>query len=87
MQVIFKGAVILAVGLLATSGAIRLTAQQLDPALLGDIRFRSIGPAVMSGRVSCLDVVSADGKTIYVGAASGGIWKSQDLGITFKPVF
>lgn len=62
-------------------------AQHIDPALLGDIRFRSIGPAVMSGRVSCLDVVNADGKTIYVGAASGGVWKSEDFGITFRPVF
>lgn len=62
-------------------------AQYVDPALLGDIRFRNIGPAVMSGRVACLDVVAADGKTIYVGAASGGVWKSDDFGVTFKPVF
>ncbi len=53
----------------------------------GDLRARSIGPATMSGRVSCLAGVSTAPEIIYVGAASGGIWKSISAGASFKPVF
>jgi photosystem II stability/assembly factor-like uncharacterized protein len=42
----------------------------------------------MSGRVAAVDARNIDGKTtIYVGAASGGVWKSSDGGTRFKPVF
>src|SRR5205814_703140 len=45
------------------------------------------GPAVMGGRVAAIDGTSDSPSTIYVGAASGGVWKSTDAGFTFKPVF
>ncbi len=48
---------------------------------------RSIGPAGMSGRVPAIDVVSSDPRIVWVGAASGGVWKSTDAGLTFEPVF
>jgi photosystem II stability/assembly factor-like uncharacterized protein len=49
---------------------------------------RNIGSAVMSGRVAAVTAVKEDGRlTIYVGAASGGVWKSNNGGTTFKPVF
>lgn len=50
---------------------------------------RNIGSAAMSGRISALAVNrEPTGKiTIFVGAASGGVWKSEDNGTTFKPVF
>ena len=42
----------------------------------------------MSGRVAAIAAVKEDGKlTVYVGAASGGVWKSSNGGTTFKPVF
>ena len=42
----------------------------------------------MSGRVAALDAVREDGRlTIYIGAASGGVWKSVNGGTTYKPVF
>jgi photosystem II stability/assembly factor-like uncharacterized protein len=49
---------------------------------------RSIGPAVMGGRISDIAAVQ-DGHrlTIYVGSASGGVFKSKDGGITFQPIF
>lgn len=53
----------------------------------GDLRARAIGPATMSGRVSTLDGVHSSPEIIYVGAASGGIWKSISAGAAFKPVF
>ena len=49
---------------------------------------RNIGSATMSGRVSALAAVKDKGRlTIYIGAASGGVWKSVNGGTTYKPVF
>lgn len=53
----------------------------------GDLRARDIGPAVMSGRISSLDVVHRDPRIIYVGAAGGGVWKSTSAGANFQSVF
>jgi len=53
----------------------------------GGIEARAIGPAVMSGRITAIDAVASRPLTIWVGAASGGVWKSKDGGTTFKPVF
>ncbi|MCS7079986.1 MAG: glycosyl hydrolase [Chloracidobacterium sp.] len=60
---------------------------KLDSSMLGAWTARAIGPATMSGRIAALDVVNTNPKIIYVGAASGGVWKSSDGGLTFKPVF
>src|SRR5260370_41951788 len=47
-----------------------------------------MGSAGMSGRVAAIAAVKEDGRlTVYVGAASGGVWKSSNGGTTFKPVF
>ncbi len=59
----------------------------IDPATFGDLRARAIGPAVMSGRIAAIDAVPGPPLTIYVGAASGGVWKSTDGGVTFRPIF
>ena len=53
----------------------------------GEIKARHIGPAVMSGRIAALDAVDADPRIVYVGAATGGVWKSINAGTTFKAVF
>ncbi len=60
----------------------------LSGELLRNLRFRLIGPANMSGRVTAVDVANAPGrKTIYVGFASGGVWKSTNNGTTWSSVF
>ncbi|MCD4770293.1 MAG: hypothetical protein K8R35_09010 [Bacteroidales bacterium] len=51
------------------------------------IRARHIGPATMSGRISAIDAVDSRPIVLYVGAASGGVWKSSNGGVKFKPVF
>ncbi|HUO83470.1 MAG TPA: glycosyl hydrolase [Thermoanaerobaculia bacterium] len=55
--------------------------------VFGEIKARPIGPAVMGGRIAALDATPGSPSTIWVGAASGGVWKSIDDGTTFKPVF
>ena len=61
----------------------------LDSAAVSGLGARNIGSAVMSGRISAVAArQEKDGKvTVFVGAASGGVWKSLDGGTTFKPVF
>ncbi|HYG65665.1 MAG TPA: hypothetical protein VEL74_23985, partial [Thermoanaerobaculia bacterium] len=60
---------------------------EIDSHTFGGLEARALGPAVMSGRVSAVAAVPGDPLTIYVGAASGGVWKSGDGGVTWKPVF
>jgi photosystem II stability/assembly factor-like uncharacterized protein len=61
---------------------------QLSAAVLAGLAPRNIGSAAMSGRISAVAAANVGGKTLlYVGAASGGVWKSSDGGTTFKPVF
>ena len=65
---------------------------KIDSYTFGALRARDIGPARMSGRIAALDGVAGDPAerrpmTLWVGAASGGVWKSEDAGITFEPVF
>ena len=48
---------------------------------------RSIGPAGATGRISAIDAVVADPNVVYVGAASGGVWKSVNGGQTWRAVF
>src|SRR5690242_21072102 len=90
----FRNALALAVSLsLAAAGAQAAPtaghAATFDSGAISGLNARNIGSATMSGRVSAVTAVpEKNGKiTIYVGAASGGVWKSTDSGTTFKPVF
>jgi photosystem II stability/assembly factor-like uncharacterized protein len=59
-----------------------------DSGTISGLGVRNIGSATMSGRISALDARVTGGRTtLYVGAASGGVWRSLDDGTTFKPVF
>src|SRR5215467_15460146 len=55
--------------------------------VLSSFRFRSIGPASMGGRVDDIEVAASDPSIIYVGYATGGVFKSDNNGTTFTPVF
>jgi len=56
-------------------------------ALFEDLQWRNIGPANMAGRVTDIEAVEDDFTTVYVGAASGGVWKSTNAGTTWTPIF
>ena len=60
--------------------------QSGDPLLKG-FRLRNIGPASMGGRIHDVEVSESHPSTIYLGYAVGGIWKSENNGTTFAPVF
>ena len=61
---------------------------KFDSATISGLPARNIGSAAMSGRVAAIDAVTQDGRlTLFIGAASGGVWKSVNGGTTFKPVF
>lgn len=62
-------------------------AQQLDMDLLKSMEPRNVGPAGMSGRITAIDVVRSDNKIMYVGSASGGLWKTESGGVEWEPIF
>ncbi|MEI6887836.1 MAG: WD40/YVTN/BNR-like repeat-containing protein [Bacteroidales bacterium] len=80
--------VIIACVLCIASGMVQAQDRvKVDENTFGDIQARQIGPATMSGRISALDAVDKNPALLYVGAATGGLWKSKNYGTTFKPVF
>src|SRR6266513_834312 len=63
-------------------------AVKVDSETVSGLGARNIGSAAMSGRIAAVDAVHEGARlTIYVGSASGGVWKSVNGGTTFKPVF
>jgi len=60
---------------------------QTDDPILREFVWRSIGPSNMSGRIDDLEAVVDNPSTIYIGLATGGIWKSTNMGTTWTPIF
>jgi photosystem II stability/assembly factor-like uncharacterized protein len=61
---------------------------KVDSETISGLGARNIGSAVMSGRIAAIDAVWEKQRlTVYIGSASGGIWKSVNGGTTYKPVF
>lgn len=60
-------------------------AQNLAPEQIEQLKFRHIGP--VGNRVSAVAGVAGDDQTYYAGAASGGVWKTTDAGLSWKPIF
>ena len=55
--------------------------------LFGDLKARHIGPALMSGRVSDIELHPKNSNVVLIGTAGGGVWKSQDGGVRFNSIF
>src|SRR5262245_1719038 len=80
--------------ILALTLAVSATAQpagpppKMDSNTISGLGARNIGAAAMSGRIAAVAAVHEKGRlTVYVGSASGGVWKSVNGGTTFRPVF
>ncbi len=82
----FRGVVLLfCFGVLAP--AVRAGADSLPQQFLDALAPRPLGPGNMSGRVTAVAVVESRPATMYVGAASGGVWKTVNNGISWTPLF
>src|SRR5262245_5685857 len=74
-------------GVAALAGPVTSSAQKLDSLTLGGFRWRTVGPANFEGRVADVTGIGFPSKTFFVAAAAGGIWKTTNGGVTFRPVF
>src|SRR5437016_5173187 len=61
-------------------------AQQYDPSLYSGLHWRMIGP-FRAGRVNAVSGVIGQPETFYFGSVGGGVWKTNNAGRTWKPVF
>ena len=59
----------------------------LTSSLFNGLQFRSVGPAITSGRIADIAVNPKNYSEYYVAAAAGGVWKTTNAGITYSPVF
>ena len=62
-------------------------AQTIDQAAIDGLRWRNIGPANTMGRITDVEGIPSPSRTFFVAAAGGGVWKTTNNGITFRPVF
>ncbi len=62
-------------------------AQKISLDQFKNLKPRSIGPAGMSGRVTSIDALYTNPDLIYLGTASGGVWKTENSGSNWTPVF
>lgn len=58
-----------------------------DSGKLSGLKFRSVGPALMSGRIADIAVDPVQPNTWYVAAGSGNLWKTTNSGTTWTPIF
>lgn len=63
------------------------TSAQVDLDALANLTTRSVGPSGQGGRISAIDVVVSDPDLVYVGAAAGGVWRSENGGTSWEPIF
>jgi photosystem II stability/assembly factor-like uncharacterized protein len=73
--------------LIAALSVVPVSSQSIPADTFAGLRARLIGPAVTSGRVMTIAVNPTNSAEFYVGAASGGVWKTVNAGASFQPVF
>jgi photosystem II stability/assembly factor-like uncharacterized protein len=73
--------------LIASSAVLRAQARPAASDAFAALRLRSIGPANMSGRITDIAVNESNPYEFYAAAATGGLWKTSDNGVTWKVVF
>ena len=79
--------VLSALALLTVATAVAGPGEDAGEGPLDHLEFRNIGPVNMSGRVADVEGIPGDPRVVYVGSASGGVWKTENGGTTFEPIF
>jgi len=69
------------------AGATAAGAQPLDSSTVAGMRWRTVGPANFMGRLSDVAGIPGLSETVFIAAAAGGIWKTTNNGVTFRPIF
>ncbi len=87
MKTLLRSLLLMTIALGVTSPVFGQGGPRLDETWLDGFTWRSIGPANMSGRVTDIEGLPGPSKTFYVASAAGGIWKTTNNGITFRPLF
>ncbi|MCX7552933.1 hypothetical protein OS175_03490 [Marinicella sp. S1101] len=64
-----------------------LAKDKLSAEHFSGVQLRSLGPALMSGRISDIDIHPTDENIWYVAVGSGGVWKTENAGTTWQPIF
>ncbi len=72
---------------LSTSLFAQMTTNGLSESTFSGLEFRNIGPAFTSGRIADIAIHPDDENTWYVGVGSGGVWKTDNGGVTWIPIF
>lgn len=74
--------------ILAGISSVAYAQTSINASTFGMMEARALGPGTMSGRITSIEGVNNDeGKTIYVGTAGGGIWKSTNAGASYRSIF
>ncbi len=91
MKLAFSFLLVVSLALISNSGFSRQKeskpTEDFSSDMFNGLKFRSIGPAFTSGRISSIAVNPSDNSTWYVAAASGGVWKTTNCGTSWNPIF
>ncbi|MBS1509434.1 MAG: hypothetical protein JST86_01235 [Bacteroidetes bacterium] len=74
-------------GILLLTAGIPVAAQKITTDQFKNLKVRSIGPAGMSGRITAIDALYTNPNIVYLGTASGGVWKTENGGAKWVPIF
>src|SRR3989338_2805043 len=87
MKTLFFSLIIAAIALPCFAQKKKEVPTALEASQVSGLSFRLVGPAKTSGRIADIAVHPQDQHTWYVAAASGGVWKTNNHGTTFTPIF